>query len=208
MAITKRQVDNAAQCYVEKEAGGGYKIDPDAPDFGWQDIIGDISPNGNPSNQPSLTNYNSTGIYQYQFGLNDEIAHVFHMPHDYAPGTDVYIHAHWSQDGVPTDNTVEWQFDVIWAKRDGSFGTQVTTSASDTAGTSALVHHVDEVKLSDATPSGALLDTADLEVDGIFVVRTKLVTNGSGQNPFLHTVDIHYQSTNIGTKNSASPFYG
>jgi len=52
-----------------------------------------------------------------------------------------------------------------------------------------------------------MLDTNDLEDDGLFLVRADLATSTSTDNPFLHFVDIHYQSTGIPTKNRAPDFY-
>ena len=52
-----------------------------------------------------------------------------------------------------------------------------------------------------------LLNTSSLEIDGVILTRVKLSANNSGVQPFLLFCDIHYQSTNIGTKNRAPNFY-
>jgi len=191
----------------DKASGIGIKVDTTTPTFPWHDIIGSVSANGNPASQPSLADYNATGIYQYQFAVGEEIAHVFHMPHDYVPGTDMFIHAHWSHDEIPTDNFLIWSFKAFYGKRDGVFGSAIQVLASGTAGTTPLVHHVDEVQFTSAIEAATSFDRNDMEVDGLIIVRTELSSNGSGKDPFLHTVDLHYQSTGIGTKNSADPFY-
>jgi hypothetical protein len=73
-------------------------------------------------------------------------------------------------------------------------------------------HRIDEFQLSAAAPSGVQLDSADLEVDGIIMVCFKpsaipTIGGGSPNEPFLMYVDIHYQSTNMPTKQKAPDFY-
>ena len=50
-------------------------------------------------------------------------------------------------------------------------------------------------------------DRAVIETDGLLAVMTKLTANTTGVDPFLHYVDIHYQSTGLPTKNKAPNFY-
>ena len=70
-----------------------------------------------------------------------------------------------------------------------------------------------EIQLSAASPTASQIDTDDLEVDGLILCRTYLsannitVSGGGVPDPFLHFVDIHYQSTGIPTKNKAPNFY-
>jgi hypothetical protein len=132
------------------------------------------------------------------------------MPHDWAPGTDIYIHAHWSNAvGSVTGNAV-WGFEVTWARGfdQAAFSSNITTTATQAASTTAYQHMIDEVQLTAASPSASQIDTDILEVDGLFIVRTYLDNSSTiSADPFLHTVDLHYQSTNIGTKDKAPDFY-
>lgn len=71
-------------------------------------------------------------------------------------------------------------------------------------------HIISEVQYSDPAPAGLELDTDDLEPDGVIMMRVELNANnmtGATPDPFIHYVDIHYQSTNIGTKEKAPDFY-
>ena len=51
-----------------------------------------------------------------------------------------------------------------------------------------------------------------MEVDGLILVRgyrdAGNVLDTCTDAVFLHTMDIHYQSTNMATKNKAPSFYG
>lgn len=211
-ALTKTEVDNALRHIFDKASGVGYKVDVDNPDWAWRDIIGDVNVKevgvGNP---PSLNVYNGV-LRAYQFSVNDEVFNIFHMPHDYAKGTDVYIHAHWSHNNASvTSGGVTWGFDVSWAKGfdQAAFSSVVSTSIQQDASTTQYQHMVAEVQLSAASPSASQIDSDILEVDGLFLVRTYLSGNtiNGTPDPFLHTVDLHYQTTNLGTKGKAPDFY-
>jgi len=66
-------------------------------------------------------------------------------------------------------------------------------------------HVVSEVQLTTSGQLGGI----DMEVDGLILVRVYLADDaGANVNPFLFFVDCHYQSSNIGTKDKAFPYYG
>ena len=108
-----------------------------------------------------------------------------------------------------------WGFEVTYAKghQQAAFAAPITTTVQQNANATVYYHHIAEVQLSATTPSGSQLDSDDLEVDGLILVRAYLSANnitvsaGSVPAPFLHMVDIHYQSTGIGTKQKAPNFY-
>jgi len=94
------------------------------------------------------------------------------------------------------------------------FSAPVTTTVSyntvDITTTPQYRHRVDEIQLSATTPSGSQLDTDDIEPDGILMITLKLTSDPSvtGGGVFIHTADLHYQSTNIGTKSKVPNFWG
>lgn len=203
-----------------KESGEGIRLDDASPAFGWHDLIGQISldAEGGP-NRPDFNTYRG-GLKQYQFtGDNDQVYLTFHIPHDYVPGTHLHIHTHWSQivvdTGGPatTPGDVKWQFEVSYAKGhdQGAFSAPITTSVVQTASSVQYQHMVAEIQLSNTTPGPNEIDTADIEPDGILLVRVFRssgdVADTLNQAPFLHFVDIHYQSTGIPTKNKTPNFY-
>lgn len=69
--------------------------------------------------------------------------------------------------------------------------------------------HTASLEFAAGSPTASQIDTDGLEVDGLLLVRTFLSANTMNGTPaqFLHTVDLHYQSTNVGTKNKAPNFY-
>jgi hypothetical protein len=177
----------------------------------WRDITSDITVRGTGPTDPSWATYRGN-IKQYQFSVNDECWHVFHWPHDWGFATDVLIHAHWSHNSATVaSGAVTWGFDVTFAKgfNQGPFPATTNLTVAQTASTTQYQHMVAEVQLSAASPTASQIDTDDLEVDGLLLVRTYLAANtmNGTPEPFLHTVDLHYQSTNVGTKNRAPNFY-
>jgi hypothetical protein len=205
---------------IGSDSTDGIKLDEVAPAYGWKDIVGHIQSDTTASaNKPDFNVY-LNGISQYQFtGDSDEVFVNFHIPHDYVPGTHLYLHVHWSQNVVDTGGPaaapgdVKWQFEVTYAKghQQMSFVTPITTFVVQTASGVLRQHMVAEVQISDVTPSASMLASADIEVDGIILARifrlSGDVADTLNQAPFLHFADIHYQSTGLPTKNKAPNFY-
>lgn len=202
---------------LPKTSGVGIKTDADGtPAYGWKDLVGDVSVRGIGGTDPAF-NVFRTNIRKHQFTVNDEVWVDFHMPHDYAPGTDIYIHAHWAIIvDTGTSGGVTWGWDVTYAKgyEQEAFPATINTTKQQNLATGVgtngqYVHHIAEVQLSAASPSASQLDSDNLEVDGLIMVRCYLsgnTINGTPE-PFLLFTDLHYQSTQLATKGRNSPFY-
>ena len=200
---------------VPKTSGVGIKVDTASPTFGWADLLGQVHARGTGATDPSWATY-QVGIKQFQFSVNDEIWNEFHIPHDYLPGSNIYIHAHWSHNATTvTGGTVTWGFEFTYAKghNQAAFFTPITPTKSGNASTVQYRHMIHEIAISSASPGALEMNTSLLEVDGLILVRTYLsannmtVSSGLAPEPFLHYVDLHYQTTNIGTKNKIPNFY-
>lgn len=188
---------------VPKTSGIGILVDTAAPTYAWHDLLGRISVRGAGGQDPGFNVYR-TSIRQFQFAVGDECWVEYHIPHDYAPNTDVYVHMHWSL----TDTTVEtvtWGVSASYAKGhgDGVFPAVVTTTVAEASTGVAYTHFITEVQITGV----GLLDKSLLEPDGLILVRTYLSANSGATEPFLHFTDLHYQSTNIGSKQKSPPFY-
>lgn len=194
-----------------KAAGAAVKVDLDSPTYGWADIIGRVSIRGVGATNPTYAVYRG-GIRGYQFAVNDEVFCEFHMPHDYAPGTDVYAHAHWSLATGGVSENVTWGFEVAYSKghNQAAFGAPVTIATAATASSTTQYQHIiTEVQISsDGGSGGTKLDSSAFEPDGLIIMRAYLSANSGATAPFLHFVDLHYQTTGVqGTKNKAPNFY-
>lgn len=200
---------------VPKTSGVGIRVDPTTPTFGWRDLTCAIDPKATGAGSPARTLYRGT-IYGYAFGVGD-LADFdgFHIPHDYLPGSDIFVHVHWSHNGTAISGTAAFEVTMTYAKghNQANFPAEVTQTITVATPNIATVpqyrHRVDEVQASQAGGSATLHNTTDLEVDGLMLGYIKLITLPAitGGSLFIHTVDIHYQSTNMATKQKSPSFY-
>lgn len=101
---------------VPKTAGTGIKVDTDSPTFGWADLLGTIDTRAVAGGASPTWAVYVGPIYQYSFGTAGGVTEVFvnfHAGHDLVPGTDWYIHSHWSTIAAPTGQC-NWLFDIAY----------------------------------------------------------------------------------------------
>lgn len=200
---------------VNGGSGHGIKIDVVSPTFPWRDLLGPIVPKATGVGSPTRRQYAGGNVNDYSFALNDVADFDFHIPHDLVPGSDLFIHVHWSHNGTDISGTAEFTFYHQYAKGHNqeifSSEKNVVTSFStvDITTTPRYRHRIDEVQLSTSGGSASMLDSDAIEVDGLILGQLKLTTlpTITGGFLFVHTVDIHYQSTNVGTKNKVPSFW-
>jgi hypothetical protein len=207
----------------EKASGNGIKVDQATPTFGFADIIGDQFSKNTGGTRPTLTAYNGV-VNAWQFGNGDEAFITYHIPHDYVPGTDIHLHVHWSQNNAgATGGTVDFRYTGVYAKGHNRVSGGTFTAVPITAlfssidindGNSGLdqyQQHLTEVTISATTATGALFDRDGFEPDGVVELTLEMdATNltGTPSNPFIHYIDLHYQTTGVfGTKSRTPDFY-
>ena len=199
---------------LPKTSGNGIKVDTTTPTFGWRDLLGQIRIRGVGANNPALATYigNIKGL---EFQVNDECWIEYHIPHDYVPGTDIHLHFHWSHNSADvTGGNVTWEADITYAKGHNQAAFPATVNPTVVGAASVVQYRqiITEVQISAAAPGATQIDSDDLEPDGVILARVYLgannITAGDGvPDPFLHFADVHYQSTNIGTKDKVPDFY-
>jgi hypothetical protein len=193
---------------LPKTSGQGLLVDMGAPTYGWRDLLGSITveESGGP-NRPTFTNYRD-GLKQYRFDANDQCFVEFHLPHDYAPGTDLFIHVHWSHIASDVSSGgITWGFEMSYAKghNQAPFSPSVTATVLQAASLVQFQHMIAETQVT----GSSLIPVGDIEPDGILLTRIHIVSNdiAPATLPYVHYVDIHYQSTGMGTKQKAPNFY-
>ncbi len=201
---------------LPKDSGKGIKLDLDTPTFGWRDIIGNVEPKATGAGSPTRAAYNGGQGGQYSFVVNDVCDFQFHIPHDYAPGTDLYFHVHWSHNGTSISGDAVFDVYYTYAKghNQAAFPAEklitVSYTTTDLATTPQYQHRIDEVIMTGPGATATLTDRDEIEVDGLVLATLKLrtiPTIGGGGLLFVHTCDIHYQSNNMATKQKAPNFY-
>ena len=219
-SLSKVFYDSSGNLILPKASGHGIKVDTTTPTFGWRDILGEVKILSPGANDPTLAVFRDN-IRQFSFSntVVNEVFVTYHIPHDYVAGSDVYIHTHWSQNVVDTGGAagapgaVKWQYKVSYAKGHGqaAFPAAFVTSVTQTASATQYQHMLGEVQLSAAIPSATQIDSDIIEPDGIVLVRAYRdptdAADTLNQVPFMHFVDLHYMTSNIGTKQKSPDFY-
>lgn len=202
---------------VPKASTNGIKVDTTTPTFGFADILGDQFSKNTGATKPTLTTYNGV-INAWLFSVGDEAYISYHIPHDYVKDTPIFLHIHWSHIGTfVTGGTVTFKATSIYAKGHNQAAFQSTPAVGTFTGTASTTQYMQilsEVLYSDSSPTGIEIDTDDLEPDGVIEMTFEVdanditVSEGAVPDPFIHFVDLHYQTTGlIGTKDKAPDFY-
>jgi hypothetical protein len=185
-----------------------------ADDYGWRDLNGQPVFDATDPLGPSVNPYLGS-IRQMQFAENDQLTYLFHIPHDYLMGSDIFMHVHWSHNSATlTGGSATWGFELSWSKGfdQAAFSPPVTFNVQGSANVIPYQHIVTEGAASVSGGTATQIDTDDLEVDGVLICRFFLNSNDltdavSVPEPFVHFVDIHYQSTGVPTKNKTPDFW-
>jgi hypothetical protein len=206
------------QLTLPKTSGYGIKVDTTTPTWPWRDLEGILIWDQGGANAFSLATYRGGAVREFAGSATDKLDCKFHIPHDYAPGTDLFIHIHWSHNGTAITGDLGADIAYTYAKghQQAIFPTEkvipLIYSTVSIATTPQYRHNITEVQLSSAGGSATLTDSALIEVDGILLANVTLtaiptITGGSPNEPFVHFVDLHYQSTGMGTKQKAPSFW-
>lgn len=183
---------------------------------GWRDIIGKVIPKAVGAGSPARAPYMGGQLGQYAFAAGDAYDIEFHIPHDYVRGTDIHIHVHWSHNGTTISGNAVFDFYHSYSKghNQANFSAEklltFTYNTTSIAVTPQYRHRVDEIIMSGPAATATLMDRTLIEPDGLILMTCKLTTLptiSAGGKLFIHTVDIHYQSDNLATKNKAPDFY-
>lgn len=210
---------------LPKTSGLGIQVDTTTPTFGFADLLGDQFSKNTGATKPTLAAHNGA-VQAWQFGNGDEAYMTYHIPHDYVIGTDIFLHVHWDQTSTTaTGGTIDFKYFAEYAKGHNQASGSTFTATPITAtfssinindGASGLnqrQQHLTEVIISAASATAALFDRDDLEPDGVIELTFEMDANNLTDSvtvldPFIHYVDIHYQTTSIlGTKSKSPDFY-
>ncbi len=201
---------------VQKAKGHGIKVDQANPTFTFEDILGDQFTKNTGATKPTLTTYNGA-INCWKFGVGDEAFITYHIPHEHFPGSDIFLHVHWSHIGtLVTGGTITFKATSILAKAHNQAPFQSVPSVGTFTGAASTVQYqqiLSEIQYSASSPTGLQVDTDNLEPDSVieltFEVDANNITVSGGAVPdiYIHFVDLHYLSTGVGTKAKAPDFY-
>jgi hypothetical protein len=133
--------------------------------------------------------------------------------------SDLYIHCHWTHNGTVISWSLVNTYEFTYSKWHNQALYSATKTITQTISTPDITtipqykHRVDEVQFSSNWWSATLLDSSLLEPDWVIVMKfmpttIPTITWWTGWNtPRITQVDLHYQATNITTKNKVPNFY-
>ena len=187
--------------------------------YGWKDLIGDVAGKSSGTSAPQQKLLFST-VRGWAYSAGDQGDLLFHIPHDYAPGTDLFLHFHWTHNGTAVSGSLDLVCNITYAKghQQQAFAAPITTHVTspqlNIANSPQFMHRTEEIQISTAGGAAAMLNTSAIEVDGIILVSFTASTipaitgSQTGINvPFLLSADLHYQTTSLPTKNKSPNFY-
>jgi hypothetical protein len=200
---------------LPKTSGEGIQVDTATPSFAWRDKEGTYVYNTAGLNAPSIAAFRGGSCRALKFIANDRIDVQIHWPHDYVMGTDAYMHVHWLHNGTAITGNASFRLDYTYAKghNQADFPAEkqqtITYATTNIATTPQYRHRIEEIVISSNGGSGTLIDRALFEPDGVLMVSvtlTSLPTITAG-DLFIPFIDLHYQGTEIGTKQKSPPFW-
>ena len=171
---------------------------------GWRDEKGALSSAKPGGTSPTWTTFQG-GISRWSFGPStsaEELNVDFHIQHDYVPGSLVYPHIHWQNNGVNT-GVVRWGVEFSVAKGHGQEAFNGTTTVYLEQAADGT-HQVTEF-------SDAQAFNTSIEPDSVVCVR--VFRDGAHANDtcsdsvFGLFVDLHYMAYRLATPNKAPSFY-
>ena len=203
---------------IPKASGNGIKVDTENPTFPWMDMLGPVRPKATGAGSPTLAVFRGGNVRMYAYALGDDGDGEFHIPHDWVPGTDLFLHIHWGHNGTSISGSLKVDFSISYAKghNQANFTAEIVPSISfnsvNIATTPQYRHRIDEIQLSATAPTATQLDTATIETDGLILFHYDVsaiptIGGGSPNKPFILFIDLHYQSTGIGTKQKSPDFW-
>lgn len=202
---------------LPKSAGYGIKIDPLAPVWTWKDKEGLLYPDAIAG---AVRGQFHTGVFKWSYVNNKELDFSIHIPHDIVPNSDTHLHIHWAHNATAVSGPVVFNWNITYSKghNQQNFITPITPSLSynltNIATTPRHRQRIDEFALSVGGGGPNQLNSNDLEPDGLIEGTVALDLSGAtitGASPvnslYIFTIDLHYQSTNIGSLNRTPNFY-
>lgn len=161
--------------------------------LGWSDMLTDIQTKTSGGGTPTFTTFQGA-IRGYQFASGDEVYGNFHIPHDWAVGTKLYLHCHWATTTAAAGSAT-WRWTWSYARGYGieGFSAPVTVDVTQAHCGIAYGHNIAE--FSDAQ---AILPL-NCETDGILQWALKLQSDTLAAQPFVFFADMHYQTDNKST---------
>ena len=130
---------------------------------------------------------------------------AFHINHDYALGTEIFPHVHWTNKVPGETGTVRWGVDLLVAQghQQDNFNGVIDTIYIEQAGVGGTLDHM-------VAESSVGFYDPRLEPDTLVycrIFRDSGHPNDTAGNVYGLTIDMHYQLDDVGTPSRSPDFY-
>jgi hypothetical protein len=160
----------------------------------WDDIRVSFASRG-ASTAPTFGIFGSGPQFVWTFTQSDNGKYLFcevQLPHGYKEGSDIIPHVHWAPSTTNTGNVV-WVMDYQWQNNGGTYGTNVSITATEAANGTALK--------SQMTSFGAI-NGAGKSISSILLI--KFYRYGGSDSftgsAYLLGFDVHYEINTVGSR--------
>ncbi len=206
--MTITYYDGLGRLLTPAEVDGNFSDLDDRTAFGWRDNIVELKVDSSSPNAPTLEAFRGNILcWKFPAGELTEAHSAWHIDHDYALGTKLYLHIHWSPKTSDT-GTVRWGFEYTVAKghQQQAFPTTTTVYVEQAANGTPYMHYVGEVSEANAVDGAAL----GIEPDTVILVRVFRdgghVNDTFEADAFVSFLDLHYQADKATTPYKAPNF--
>ena len=171
----------------------------------WEDLRFDIAVAKVGASAPDFDTFrNTTKVYWFDAGTDQEVHFSCQMPHSWA-GTAIYPHVHWapSADGSPTGKKVSWGLEYSWADIGEVMpSTQIVyTNTHSPADTNVVAYKHYISSFAAITPSASQDGISTMLVCRLFRDATGTgLTDSYTADAALLEFDIHYEINTIGSR--------
>lgn len=205
MTITLRNTKGSELTHFEMD--GNFSDLDSRTHLGWRDNIVQMVPRGGVT-EPPLQQLRD-GIYLMAFSHLDNMEAFghFHIDHDYALNTPLYLHIHWTTDSTEIGN-VRWGFEYTVAKghQQAAFGSTTTVYVNQVTDGTPYKHYIAEVSDIDAI-SGIGIEPDTIIMCRVFRDATN-IADTYGASAYGICLDLHYRADKLTTINKRPNFYG
>lgn len=202
-----------------KGQDGGIRVDIDNPTYPIMDLKGILRVDTIGLAAPTIENYRDN-VRGYAYGAGDVQDWTMHIEHWNVVGGDKYVHAHIRHNGTAISGDLVVTFDIVHNYGHSRVGSPAgiqkiltVPSATIAADLPQYDTYISDILIAQSGGGVGLLDSDQWQPDDDLMVKMTIttlptITGGTTNKIFIPYVDVHCESTSIGTKNSAPNFWG
>lgn len=171
---------------------------------GYEDLkpTGGYQPQG--ASAPGSVDFGVHRLISFSGTTNERLTNIYHIPHDFVEGTDIFVHIHHLPTAVSPTGEVTWRVHMRYAQgyQFGNYsGADVVQDITLDLGAISAVqydHIINEGAALNDTDFGSVLRT-----DGIIIMTIERLgaTDSNNADQIFIEADIHYKSDKSATVN-------